>query len=88
MKMNGIHEKPLSRLYEIIQSGISKCSIEQLSELEVVYSYNEVIEKFLTGGYPFPVLRRDPRVGSLFEAFVIEEILQGMWAGMGTWQAH
>lgn len=33
-------------------------------------------------------LLRHPRAASILEAFVIEEILQGMGAGMCTWQVH
>jgi predicted AAA+ superfamily ATPase len=36
--------------------------MDKLLHLDVRYSYDEVINKFLTGGYPYPVLQKDPEV--------------------------
>ena len=60
MKMNEIHEKPVSGIYNLIINGINNESADSLKTLKIIHSHDEVLDKFLYGGYPYPVLRENP----------------------------
>ncbi|MCW8965569.1 MAG: signal peptidase I, partial [Candidatus Pacearchaeota archaeon] len=49
MKMNELYEKPLSPFYRIVQEGIDKNCLEKLLELDIHFSYDMVVNKFLYG---------------------------------------
>ena len=62
LKLNEIHEKPVSDFYRIIADGVDNDTLGRLQNLEILFSYDEVTDKFLTGGYPYPVLKKDPEI--------------------------
>lgn len=59
MKLNEIRENPVSDFYTIITEESDDSITEKLSNLNVLFSHDEVMDKFLSGGYPFPVLRNN-----------------------------
>lgn len=59
LKMNEIYRRPLPELYALFRDTISSSTIEALKKLEPVLEYDQVIQAFLWGGYPEPVLAGD-----------------------------
>ncbi|NQT59177.1 MAG: ATP-binding protein [Bacteroidetes bacterium] len=76
MKLNELHEKPVSDFYKIVQEGVDVNSLEKLQNLEICFSYNDVMEKFLIGGYPYPVLRKDTEVYEIWMENYFKTYLQ------------
>jgi len=60
MKMNELLKKPLPRFYKLFENDIDKGSIRLLKSLDVAADTVDVIDLFLKGGYPNPVLKKDP----------------------------
>ena len=57
LKMNELHEKPLPSFYQIFNNPLSASALEKLKKLMV--EEGDVINDFLHGGYPEPVLAKD-----------------------------
>ena len=56
-KINELHEKPLPSFYQIFNNPLSASALEKLKKLTV--EEGDVINDFLHGGYPEPVLAKD-----------------------------
>ncbi len=56
-KINELHEKPLPSFYQIFNNPLSASALEKLKKLTV--EEGDVINNFLHGGYPEPVLAKD-----------------------------
>jgi len=54
LKMNELHQKPLPSFYQIFNQALSASTIGELKKLRTVDE--DVINDFLNGGYPEPVL--------------------------------
>jgi predicted AAA+ superfamily ATPase len=54
LKMNELHEEPLPAFYEIFDNRLSTSTIDKLKQL--IAGDGDVIDDFLHGGYPEPVL--------------------------------
>lgn len=57
LKMNELHQKPLPSFYQIFNNSLSASTLEKLKKLTV--EEGDVINTFLHGGYPEPVLAKD-----------------------------
>ena len=57
LKMNELHEKPLPPFYRIFDSQLSAYPIDRLKKLTA--ADGDVIDDFLRGGYPEPVLAKN-----------------------------
>ncbi len=57
LKINELHEKPLPSFYQIFNNPLSASTLEKLKKLTV--EEGDVINNFLHGGYPEPVLAKD-----------------------------
>lgn len=60
MKMNELLEKPLPLFYRLFENDIGAGSIRLLKSLDTSADTFDVIDMFLKGGYPEPVLKNDP----------------------------
>jgi predicted AAA+ superfamily ATPase len=58
-KINEIIEEPLPEFYSIFQSSLSKDTINQLKTLTFPSKPLDVLDFFLKGGYPAPVLKKN-----------------------------
>lgn len=56
LKRNEIHQKPLPPFYQIFNTELSQATIQTLKELTIADGNTDVINDFLNGGYPDPVL--------------------------------
>ena len=57
LKMNELHQKPLPSFYQLFNNPLSASTINKLKKLAV--GERDVINDFLHGGYPEPVLAKD-----------------------------
>ncbi len=57
LKMNELHQKPLPSFYQLFNNPLSASTIDKLKKLTV--GEGDVINDFLHGGYPEPVLAKD-----------------------------
>ena len=57
LKMNELHQKPLPSFYQIFNTPFSASTLDKLKKLTV--EEDDVINDFLHGGYPEPVLAKD-----------------------------
>ncbi len=55
-KINEIYKKPLSAFYKIFESPLDPHTQEQLLSLKTALTHDHVMNTFLKGGYPEPVL--------------------------------
>ena len=60
LKMNEFQEKPLPRFYRLFEKDIDTKSIPLLKSLHESDNTVDIIDLFLKGGYPEPVLKNDP----------------------------
>jgi uncharacterized protein len=56
LKMNEIYHQPLPDFYSIFRRKISGSTVDVLKQLKPELEYDQVIQAFLRGGYPEPVL--------------------------------
>ncbi len=57
LKMNELHQKPLPSFYQLFNNPLSASTIDKLKKLTA--GEGDVINDFLRGGYPEPVLAKD-----------------------------
>ncbi len=57
LKMNELHQKPLPSFYQLFNNPLSASTIDKLKKLTI--GEGDVINDFLRGGYPEPVLAKD-----------------------------
>lgn len=79
LKFNEFYQKPLSPFYKIFDSPLSSFTLDYLRNLKVEISHTEVIDFFLKGGYPEPVLNGDAKfyqvwMENYFNAYVQRDI--------------
>ena len=60
LKRNELKQKSLPSFYHILNEEISLRSLEFLRKLKNLEEDQDIINDFLVGGYPEPVLARDP----------------------------
>ena len=58
-KMNEIYQQPLPEFYSLFHQPIRKSTLDALKQLRPNLEYDQVIQAFLKGGYPEPVLAND-----------------------------
>lgn len=58
-KCNELHRSPLPRFYDIFSRRMSSDTLIEIRKLEVSGRRIDIIENFLRGGYPAPVLKGD-----------------------------
>lgn len=81
LKFNEFYQKPLSSFYTIFDTYFSSSSLYFLKGLGSVISYQEVMDFFLKGGYPEPVLNGDNEfhlawMENYFQTYVQRDIRQ------------
>ena len=59
MKSNELHQRPLPQFYQLFEQQMDRGSLDFLKNLENYDSDRDVINDFLYGGYPEPVLADD-----------------------------
>jgi predicted AAA+ superfamily ATPase len=60
-KASETYEFELSNFYKIFKKGLNQSTIEFLKDLEPEISHAQLMQAFLKGGYPEPVLEKDDR---------------------------
>ena len=78
-KMNELLEQPLPSFYNIFENEVSKDSIEILKKIKQSDTRRDVIDLFLKGGYPQPVINYDPQffdnwMENYFQTYVNRDI--------------
>ena len=71
-KANEVYSQNLPSFYSIFTEEISPSTIDQVLKMEPPLTHDQLMDLFLRGGYPEPVLRRDQR----FFEFWMENYLQ------------
>ncbi|MCK5164597.1 MAG: AAA family ATPase, partial [Desulfobacula sp.] len=59
LKANEINSHPLPDFYKIFEKPLGSNSIEEIKKLKPTLSHNQVMDAFLMGGYPEPILEND-----------------------------
>ena len=59
LKTNELMEIPLSPFYKIFEENLSSCTLDFLKGLNPELKHYQVMQGFLSGGYPEPVLAKD-----------------------------
>lgn len=66
LKMNEAYQRPLSPFYSIFSQPLSPKTIDDLKSLKTGLSHEQVMNHFLRGGYPEPLLADDPKFYDLW----------------------
>ncbi|WP_299983989.1 AAA family ATPase [Desulfobacula sp.] len=59
LKANEINSHPLSDFYKIFDKPLGSNSLGEIKKLKPTLSHNQVMDAFLMGGYPEPILEND-----------------------------
>jgi len=75
-KASEIYEFELSNFYKIFKKGLNQSTIEFLKGLEPEISHVQLMQTFLKGGYPEPVLEKDDRFYDIWMENYIQTYVQ------------
>ncbi len=75
-KINEIHSLELSGFYQIFQKELDHETGEFLKKLKTEISHDQLMEAFLSGGYPEPVLEKDSRFHDVWMENYIQTYVQ------------
>lgn len=79
LKMNEIYEQPLPDFYRIFDKEISRETITEIERLKSSITFDQVMDVFLNGGYPEPVLSKDKNfhlhwMENYFETYIQRDV--------------
>jgi predicted AAA+ superfamily ATPase len=66
MKMNELKAREIPGLYQILAEGIDSTTTGKILSMNPLFSRDEVLDKFLSGGYPHPVLQNKPELSRIW----------------------